>query len=245
MQNRAAIFLATDFEDIFRDVFNRTPGIKADLLRSLCDGPKNVGGVAEALGLPKNGHLSSSLDQLEEAGFVSEDEGVNPDTGAPVQQKRYRISDNYARFYLKYIEPALPLIRKGRFAFASLDHLAGWESVMGLAFENLVIANFRELLPRFGLERSLLLSAAPFHRKNVQIDLLLQTRRSVCVVEVKRQREIGREIIDEVAAKVEKLPKRKGISVKAALVYEGHLAPIVEADGYFDAIIPFRTLLGL
>ena len=42
--------LATDFEDIFRDVFNRTPGIKADILRSLCDGPKNVGGVAEAQG---------------------------------------------------------------------------------------------------------------------------------------------------------------------------------------------------
>lgn len=79
----------------------------------------------------------------------------------------------------------------------------------------------------------------------VQIDLLVQTRRSVCVVEVKRQREIGREVIDEVADKVEKLPKRRGISVKTALVYEGHLAPIVEADGYFDAIVPFRTLLGL
>ena len=42
---------------------------------------------------------------------------------------------------------------------------------------------------------------------------------------------------------------RKGIvnvmSVRTALIYEGHLAPIVEADGYFDAIIPFRTLLGI
>ena len=25
----------------------------------------------------------------------------------------------------------------------------------------------------------------------------------------------------------------------------GHLAPIVEADGYFDALIPFRCLLGI
>ncbi len=32
---------------------------------------------------------------------------------------------------------------------------------------------------------------------------------------------------------------------RTALVYEGHLAPIVEADGYFDAIIPFRRLLGI
>ena len=35
------------------------------------------------------------------------------------------------------------------------------------------------------------------------------------------------------------------ISVRTALVYDGNLAPIVEADGYFDAIIPFRCLLGV
>ena len=34
-------------------------------------------------------------------------------------------------------------------------------------------------------------------------------------------------------------------SVRTAIVYEGNLAPIVEAEGYFDAVIPFRTLLGL
>lgn len=33
--------------------------------------------------------------------------------------------------------------------------------------------------------------------------------------------------------------------IRTALVYDGHLAPIVEADGYFDAIVPFRALLGL
>jgi hypothetical protein len=27
--------------------------------------------------------------------------------------------------------------------------------------------------------------------------------------------------------------------------YDGHLAPIVETDNYFDAIVPFRTLLGM
>jgi len=75
--------------------------------------------------------------------------------------------------------------------------------------------------------------------------LLLQTRRSVCLVEIKRQREIGREVIDEMAEKVRRLPRRDGISVRTALVYEGHLAPIVEADGYFDVIVPFKRLMGL
>ena len=66
-----------------------------------------------------------------------------------------------------------------------------------------------------------------------------------CVVEIKRRREIGREVIDEVAEKVRRIPHRDGISVRTALVYDGHLAPIVEADGYFDAVIPFRRLLGI
>ena len=64
-------------------------------------------------------------------------------------------------------------------------------------------------------------------------------------MEIKRKREIGREVIDDVVEKVRRLPRRNGISVRTALVYEGHLAPVVEADGYFDAIVPFRTLLGL
>ena len=33
--------------------------------------------------------------------------------------------------------------------------------------------------------------------------------------------------------------------LRTALVYEGRLAPGVEADGYFDAIVPFSRLLGL
>ena len=77
------------------------------------------------------------------------------------------------------------------------------------------------------------------------MDLLLQTRRAVYLIEVKRKREIGREVIREMEEKVRLLPKRSGVSLRTALVYEGNLAPIVEADGYFDAIIPFRRLLGL
>ena len=237
--------LATDFDDIFRDVFNRAPGVKADILRSLCSGAKNISGIATALGLTKGGHLSAALEQLEESGFVSDDEGLNPDTGAAEQQKLYRISDNYARFYLRYIEPNMSMIRRDAFAFSSLDRLEGWDSVMGLAFENLVVNNFRELLPCLGLDRSLLISAAPLRRKNLQIDLLIQTNRSRCIVEVKRKREIGREVIREVDEKVSKIGRKPGVSIKTALVYCGELAPSVEADGYFDAIVPASRLLGL
>ena len=72
-----------------------------------------------------------------------------------------------------------------------------------------------------------------------------ETRRSVCVVEFKLKREIGRVVFYEVDEKVRSLSRPSGVSARAALVYSGHLAPIVAADGYFDALVPFRRLLGL
>ena len=56
---------------------------------------------------------------------------------------------------------------------------------------------------------------------------------------------IGRDVIEEVDRKLAKLSTPRGKSARPVLVYEGHLAPIVEADGYFDALVPFRRLLGL
>lgn len=55
----------------------------------------------------------------------------------------------------------------------------------------------------------------------------------------------GREVIDEMIDRVRKFPHKNDVSVRTALVYEGHLAPIVEADGYFDALVPFGNLLNI
>lgn len=106
------------------------------------------------------------------------------------------------------------------------------------------------LLPRLGLDRVLLKSAAPYRqvatsrRGGCQIDLLLQSGRLFYVVEIKRRREIGVEIEDEVAAKVAALRAPRDRTVRTALVYDGRLSPQVAARGYFDALIPSEALLG-
>ena len=45
-----------------------------------------------------------------------------------------------SRFHLSAID-------NGAFEIASLDELEGYDSIMGLAFENLVVNNYRLLLP--------------------------------------------------------------------------------------------------
>jgi len=170
------------------------------------------------------------------------------------RQNRYRLSDNYSRFYLKFIEPFKDVIDRDEYEFVGLDALENADSVMGLAFENLVVNNYHELIPHLHLKGSVITSAAPYcrkgstvarGRKGCQVDLLIQTRKALCFVEVKRKKTIQREIIEEVEAKVSAIRRRDGMSTFVALVYFGELSPIVAADGYFSAIIPFRKLLGM
>ena len=103
--------------------------------------------------------------------------------------------------------------------------------------------------PRLGLERSMVLSASPYQRgagkgvKGCQIDLLIQTERTVFVVEIKRRKEIGPGVMGEVKAKADALGVPRKLSIRSALVYERNLSPSVEAARYFDFIVDAKTLL--
>ena len=245
-----------DFRAIFSQVFGEESVLKQRVLQSLVDGPRTCIEVAEALDVGRGGSLSETLEVLVDAGFVTKDEGYNPETGKKARTVKYRLSDNYTRFYLKYVLPHETEIVSGTYLFDALASLPGWDSVLGFQFENLVVNNFRELVGPLHLEGIPVLSAVPYEKKagkrckergeaGVQVDLLVQTRKSIYVVEIKRKRHIDESIEAEAARKVAKLCHQKGISIRTALVYDGELAPVVRGNGYFDAIVSSRDLLGL
>ena len=242
--------LRVDFDEMFRDVIVREQSFAATVLRSLADGAKTGAEINRALKLEKGGRVANALTLLKEAGLVAADSCQNPETGKFPPEIRYRLRDNYSRFYLKYIEPLKAIIDEGAFNFASLDTLEGIDTVLGLAFENLVVNNFRELLGPLNLGGALVTSAAPYLRRptkgkpgqpGCQIDLLVQTRRTICIIEIKRRKEIGRVVIDEVDEKLRAIKRPRGVSVRTDLVYDGRLAPIIASDGYFYAIKFFST----
>lgn len=241
--------LRDDFTKIFNVVFGENAVTKRSILEHLSEGPLTVSELSDRLQVGRSGNISDHLEDLEVAGFVSEDFNVSPATGKPAKQSRYRICDNYTRFFLKYIQRNANTIDSGAFRFNSLEALKGWETVLGLQFENLVLSNMPKLLEKLGLANVLLKSAAPYRqvagkrKRGCQIDLLLQADRKVCVVEIKRRSRITREVEDEVEAKVKALALPRGVSVRTALVYEGELSKGVEADGYFDALIPIEDLM--
>ena len=246
--------LFNDFEAIFNQVFGADCDVKRSVLEILSEGPRTCSEIAEAMGVGRGGSISDSLDVLAESGFVAKDEGYNPETGRPARQSRYRICDNYTRFYLKYIKPHEIEILADRYSVASLELLPEWNTWLGYQFENLIVNNANELFERLHLGGIPILSAAPYMKRGkkradgsleqgLQIDLLVLTRRSVCVVEVKRKTEIDETVEKEVSVKLRRLSVPDGVSKRAALVYEGNLAPVVRGNGFFDVLISADDLL--
>lgn len=238
--------LFKDFSAMFSEVFGETSVMKGDVLRTLADGTKTLNEIAQSLGVERGGSLGGVLDELAEAGFVAKDTVLNPRTWAKSRISHYRLCDNYARFYLKFIEPHVDAIKEGRFEFETLAELPGWQTVMGLQFENLVlnrVMDFREQLHLNGLS---IRSAAPYRvggKNGVQVDLLIQTDEVMCVVEVKRRKLIKTEIVDEVKEKIRKIRHPKAISVRKALIFDGELPVSVRRTGYFDAIVDVGRMI--
>ena len=246
--------LFKDFDAIFNSMFGDDVAVRRKILGLLAEGPMSGAEIAERLDMDRNGALSARLKELSEGGFIDPDPGLNPETGEEARVSRYRLRDNYTRFYLKYIEPRKGMITRGSYRFASLASLPDWNAVMGLQFENLIVNNAMELVPYLGIGNSTVESAAPYRNvrkgrdgkgQGCQIDLLVQTPRAAYVVEIKRRNEIGAEIEREVAERMKRLPLRRGMSKRPVLVCDGHVDPVVEADGFFSAIIKGRKLLGI
>ena len=241
--------LFREFDETFNQVFGRKAKLRGKILRELADGPKSVAEIAAEHGAAVSGAFSLTLDDLCKAGYVTREEGQNPLTGKTIRKAHFRVSDNYVRFYLHYIEPRRAAIQRGLFEFSSVEQLPGLQSFFGFQFENLILNHVNDLFPLLGIEKSLVISAFPYfqsatkRQRGCQIDLLIQTQRTLIVVEIKRKREIGYEVVDDVSEKVSRLVHEKSLSVRTALVYDGHLSPRVEADRFFDFLIPADKLL--
>lgn len=244
-------YLFKDFDLMFDEIYDDGARDRKDVLKVLADRPMTVSEIANAIKRPRNGHVADLVKDLVQAGFLIAERGNNPATGGIRQEIRYRIGDNYVRFYLHFLAPRRSMIEDGSYRFDSLEQLPGWDGVLGLQFENLVLGALPLLVRHLHLEKTRVLSMAPFRKssrdseRGCQIDCLIQTKRSLYVVEIKRKSEIGMEIVNEVEQKIARLPYDGKLSVRPVLVYDGHLSPSVVEENYFTSIIPATELFGV
>ncbi len=243
--------LFNEFNLIFHDIFTKRADTCRDIMAVLTDGAKTLAEISSALGKNNSGgSLSAILEDLESAGFLHKDASFSPDTAKTMPRKvRYRIFDNYIRFYLKFIEPAAEQIKKGIYQMSPIETLQAWDTIMGLQFENLILSNLRLLIERINLGNVPVLNAGPYYQPATskapgsQIDLMLRTKSAVYVFEIKFRKSVGFSVMDEVREKVKRLNVDSSLSVRTGLIYQGELDPKIPEADYFDHIVRFEDLL--
>lgn len=125
--------------------------------------------VAQRTGLPAT-TLRRTLDVLQSKRIVTADRPLS--THPAPKLTRLRISDPYLRFWLRFVEPGLEEIERGR-ADLALDRVAtGWDTYRGVAVEPLVRTALDRMIPdeRLGGTRQI---GGYWNRTNaIEVDLV-------------------------------------------------------------------------
>lgn len=243
--------LSREFNLIFHDLFGNKGEIYKKISELLSSGPANLNKISEQLSYTKSGALSKYLDNLIEASFISRDFTWSIKNGEISRLSQFRLSDNYLRFYMKYVMSNEQKISLGNFGDISMSSLPEWNSVMGLQFENLVLKNRAKIQEYLGIKAQDIVSDNPFfQRKTVsqqgcQIDYLIQTRfNTLFVCEIKfSAKEIKADVIDYMKEKLVRLSTPKGFSCLPVLIHVNGVDSAVEDKKYFTEIIDFSLFL--
>ena len=243
--------LVNEFEHIFTDIFSKRSAIYKKIVERLAQGATTAEVLANHLKLKLTGQFSEYLNDLVLGGFLARDYTWDFKTGKISKLSHYRLKDNYVRFYLKYILPNKPKIIKGNFQERTLTSLPGWETIMGLQFENLVLNNHHIIIRLLGIRAEDIIFENPYFQRKTnrqqgcQIDYLIQTRfHSIYIFEIKFSRhEIKINVIDEVKEKLKRLKLPRHFSYRPVLIHANGVNEEVIDSGFFAEIIDFSNLL--
>ncbi len=239
--------LFREYDQIFSDLFSNKSQTYSNIVSVLAQGALDLDTIYRTLKIQKSGYISDYLHDLVCAGFVAEDNTWNLKSRKTSNLKRFRLKDNYLRFYLKYIQANKEKIERQLFESRSLSSLPGWEMIMGFQFENLVLNNLKEVCSRLKIERQDIVMAGPFfqrptkRQKGCQIDLLIQTSyRTLYLCEIKFvASEVKSKVIAEVEEKIKRLSVPIGYSVRPVLIHVNGISQTVKESEFFSQIIDF------
>ena len=239
-----------EFDRIFNDLFSSRGEIYKRIIKLLSQGMKDRASLQKALSYSLSGTLSQHLNSLEICGFISKHPDWTLKTGKTGKSMLYRLSDNYLRFYLHYIEPNLSKINQGSFLEMPLSSLPGWEPMLGFQMENILLKNRPLIYKALGIHAQDIVIDNPYiqksteRKKGCQIDYLIQTRsNTLFICEIKmRRRELGLEVIEELKIKIDSLAFPKGFGISPVLLHLGPVSDALLSSRYFYRILDIADL---
>jgi hypothetical protein len=243
--NRSGL-LFREFDNLFADLFSSRNTSYRRIIEILAKAPTDMDDLYKTMDISKSGWLSDRVNDLVASGFIVRDHTWSLKNGVESKLNRLRLSDNYLRFYLKGIAPYANRIKRH-----PLDALPNIVPVLGLQFENIILANRQKLWQQLNVKSKDILNENPFFQRptkrqpGCQIDYLIQTtRHALYICEIKyHNKPLGMSIIAEVEAKTARLKMPKACHFRPVLIcVNGVTDEVVEAD-YFDAIIDVEALV--
>ena len=207
--------------------------------------------IFRLLKIKKSGTISAYLDDMAQAGFVGRSYSWNLSNGTLSKLRQFYISDNYVRFYLKYIEPNKRRIQQGAFLDNTLIAFPGWNTIMGLQFENLVLKNRTSLYGVLNIHPAEIVNDGMYfqnktkRKRGCQIDYLIQTKyNALHLCEVKFSKNpISISIIDEVRNKMAALEHANSFSIRPVLIHVNGVDDEIHEQDFFSHIVHFSQFL--
>lgn len=243
--------LFNDYNYIFSSMLEHDSKVYHQVIEILCQHNLLRNEILQRLDKKSGGLLTNYIDELESSGFLARDFTWNLRTGDFSKISQYRLSDNYIRFYTKYILPAIPKIKNDKFSFSSMTVLPGWSSIMGLQVENLLLNNREAVLSLMGIYPDEVVCDGPFFQRKTtkvqgcQIDYLVQTRLGVLYLcEIKFTRTmLNRKVIDDVKNKIKRIAVPKHFSIVPVLLHIGGVQDEVLDPHFFGKVFDISELL--
>ena len=158
--------LVNEFEEIFESLFSHSD-THVKIIRTL--GKVNQGitrdEVIKKTGLSGGGHFTKALDELIVSGFISNYTSI----GRKKKMTLFRLSDEYSKFYLKYIEPNK---NQGTDFWRSMSQKQSYISWAGFNFETICLKHVSQIKKALGIEGVYTISSS-WRSEGVQIDLVI------------------------------------------------------------------------
>jgi hypothetical protein len=202
----------------------------------------------------KGGGFHEQVANLVRAQFVREYVPVKLGRRRRSRTQLYKLADPFLIFYFRYIHPNRDIIirkRRGENLFLAIAG-SSIQQYYGHAFERLCEDGMDAILERLDIALADIVEMGPFLQQSrgqqggLQIDWMILRRDSVwTVLEIKYSASPqGRQVIHDVARKIERLGVPSGVSIEPALVSASGVTSAVEREGFFSRVIEIAELVG-
>lgn len=238
--------LLNEFNRVFHDLFGNRSEAYENIVNAISRQNLSYEEIANHINYSKGSVLTEYIEDLITSGFVSRNYSWDLNSGIPGPKLvKYRLTDNYLRFYFRYINPKTLSIKSGRMDEISPDTLPGWDGMLGLQFENLMLKNEKFILSSLHIKPEEVIQAGSFYQpkttrqKGCQVDLLIQTKLNtlyVCEIKFSRKK-LGKTVINDVQEKIARMSTPRNFAIIPVLIYSGEICDSIEEAEYFGNIL--------